>query len=474
MTRRRSGWAGWLVTLALVGLCEWTSASAAGLLDLDSDEGVYSLDGVLEYLEDPEGRLSVEEVTGEAYTARFERQAPGQPNYGSTRSAYWFRFAARATASVQGHWYLNIDFPPLDKVDLYVVDDRGISEPLQAGDAIPFDERPLKVPSLLLPLRLQPDQKGMVYLRVVSSGSITVPMTVYGEQSLREYLNHSMLAAGIFFGCLLALGIYNLLLFVSIRDRSYFYYSVATLLFVLVYPANFGIAYQHLWPDSPAWNNRAPLTLALLAIGSTTPFTRAFLHTRFNAPQLDKLLLGSLAACLLMAGLNLLGLSYAIVFRAFSIMLLVQVVLLLSAGIVCLRRGDPLARFFLLAWVSMILASLAYVGRSFTLLPPHFLTIYGFQVGSALEMILLSFALAYRITQARRDKELAQEALLTTLRESERTLEERVQVRTQELNATNAALQSEVAERRRAEERLLLAHHDALTALPNRALLKER
>jgi diguanylate cyclase (GGDEF)-like protein/PAS domain S-box-containing protein len=65
----------------------------------------------------------------------------------------------------------------------------------------------------------------------------------------------------------------------------------------------------------------------------------------------------------------------------------------------------------------------------------------------------------------------AQEELLRTRDE----LEVRVVERTAELESANAQLQGEIYERMQAEQRIWhIAHHDALTGLPNRALLLDR
>jgi diguanylate cyclase (GGDEF)-like protein len=113
--------------------------------------------------------------------------------------------------------------------------------------------------------------------------------------------------------------------------------------------------------------------------------------------------------------------------------------------------------------------------RNLNLLPTTFFSFYAIQIGSALEMLLLSFALADRINGLRREKDLAQgealavkQQLVGALQRSEASLEQRVEERTEELEAANARL--------RENERQLqaLAHTDTLTGLPNRLLLDAR
>jgi len=97
------------------------------------------------------------------------------------------------------------------------------------------------------------------------------------------------------------------------------------------------------------------------------------------------------------------------------------------------------------------------------------------QIGSAFEMLLLSFALADRINSLRREKEQAQAETLAAnteklalLRDSEHELEARVAERTRQLEQANV----ELAAHRNALQHL--AHHDPLTGLANRVLLDLR
>jgi diguanylate cyclase (GGDEF)-like protein len=146
-----------------------------------------------------------------------------------------------------------------------------------------------------------------------------------------------------------------------------------------------------------------------------------------------------------------------------------------AGGVYCLLKGHPGARYFLLAWTLLLVAVAVMAMRNMGWLPTTTLTNYSMQIGSSLEMLLLSFALADRINVMRRKKDaathealVAKQAMVDALRRSEQDLERRVAERTHELEQTNQQL--------RLKERELehLARHDALTGLPNRNVLEER
>ena len=121
-----------------------------------------------------------------------------------------------------------------------------------------------------------------------------------------------------------------------------------------------------------------------------------------------------------------------------------------STGIVCLRSGQPGARYFLLAWTLLLCGSAILGLRNLGWLPTNFFTLYAMLIGSALEILLLSFALADRIHILRREKEIAQSEALAVSQRAERELEGRVAERTSELSASNARLRdSERLERNR-------------------------
>ncbi|WP_296700825.1 7TM diverse intracellular signaling domain-containing protein [Thiocapsa sp. UBA6158] len=217
------------------------------------------------------------------------------------------------------------------------------------------------------------------------------------------------LVLGLYFGIMLALFAYNSLLYLSLRDPVYLWYFLFVVSMAVAQGAWTGLFFAHLWPQWPAWGNVAAVVGFNLTGFFGAVFSRTFLDTRRYAPWADRALLVS-AVVFAMLVIGAPWVPYQFHAMATSVAGLSFPLIAVAAGALGLRHGVTSARFFLLAWTILLVGTALLGARNLGLVPTSFLTRYAMQMGSALEMLLLSFALAERITELRRLAEHAADA----------------------------------------------------------------
>src|SRR5690606_16244868 len=215
-----------------------------------------------------------------------------------------------------------------------------------------------------------------------------------------------------------------------------------------------GLGFEYLWPDS-AWlaDKSVPLSICLALIGMQQ-FARIFLELKTRFPRGNIVSLGLIGFFLLL-GIASLWLPYHASTPIAARAVLVGVLWIAVACIVVTRRGYVPARLFLLAWSMFLLGTTMFTLIAFGVLPKTFYTEYGVQIGSALEMLLLSVALVNRYASLRKEN-------ARIVGEANQKLERKVAQRTQEVRA--ALVQLEEAHSRLRDS----SRRDGLTGLYNR------
>ena len=380
-------------------------------------------------------------------------------SFGFVKGAVWLSFVLPAPPESCTS-LLVMPQSRLDRVELFPFVDGRMQAPLMMGDSIAFNQR--SEPHRYLNVRILrvADRPTQVLMRVQSTSSIQTPLWLHSETSLLRATHNEQIGEGVYFGILLALLLYNFAVMISIREESYFYYVAYVLSFSLLMLSFSGYGFQFLWPNSPTWQNLSlPISLALL-LASSVGFSRAFLNLREKVPLLSRaaslafpiaFALGVLACIPGMLLPATIGLNVGLV--AFSTIITV-------GAIVSAVRGYRPAVYFLLAWSLLMLGGVALPLSSFGLLPRSVITEYGLQIGSAAEMLLLSFSMAHRITLLR-----AENARIEL--DARLNLEARVDQRTEEL--AQFAQQLRIANQRLSNMSL----RDGLTGIFNRRYLDE-
>ena len=373
---------------------------------------------------DRQGDVSLEAAQDLSYTALTQTMPTS-----SECTGYWVRFAVAANVVPDAGWVLQLSHFWLH-ADLYFLRD-GVVSSEQTGLTLPPQDRALASSRLVLPLALSNGSPQVFYLHLVGN------TTRYGESravdativSLGRWVMEQRLITfgqGTYAGIILALALYNLILFLAIEERVYLYYVLYVVSFGSVWVSRTGFLFQYLWPRHVLWDQSYLAYLTASAIVFSALFVREFLATRKRAPRVDLLLRGIVFVTVVVAlagvvtGAEALALPLAILGLSVSILYAI-------VGLVALQHGFRSARFFLLAWAALLLGNVVYILMFLRLLPLTFLTNNAAQVGSALECILLAFALADRVNLFKRARD---ERQLQYTRE----LQEQVKQRTGELS----------------------------------------
>lgn len=476
-----------MVKLRIAAGCLWAlsvflpslpAAAAHQPLVLNAAVGHYPVATELMVLEDPKGKLGIEDVSSPALAKSFEPALPkitsSEINFGYSSSAWWLCLQVQPDAAALRRWMLEVGYSSLDRIEVYVPRADGSFEKMVSGDLLPFSERPYPHRHHVFPVTLIPGKSQMIFMRVTSGGNLTIPVALWQPDALARSDRSTYTVLSLYYGMLLALGLYNLLLFLSTRDATFLAYVAFTACMAVALGTWNGLTTQFLWPEWPTVANLAlPVGMAATGVFGGI-FTRRFLNTRETAPIHNRTIIICEFVFILTA-LAALVIPYRIIAVAVSLMGMSFSGIAVSVGIHCLRRGHPGARYFLIAWFLLLLGAAVLGMRNLGWLPTTWLTFNAMQIGSALELLLLSFALADRLNVMRREKEVATEIALRAqndmveaLRKSEHELERRVAERTHELETANSQLLDKEHELRR------LAMQDPLTGLSNRMFLNDR
>lgn len=415
-----------------------------------------------------EGARSIEDVRGLPEKA-WTQNGSDSVSLGYGDDIYWFRVELINTLKSEASNFLEIGYPVLDHVEVYREVDGSMQEPLLLGDKRPFYDRPIHHRNFIVPLPLPPESATTVYLRVDTTSSMQVPMTLWNQDAFYSAEQARSLFEGIYYGIVLVMILYNLFVFMAVGERSFLYYVGYIAAMPLFLASLHGVTFQYLWPEATWWNDQSIIVFLNLVVLFGGAFSIRFISvTRQNHPWLNRWTWAMImtAGMLALAGLLipyqwLILPSILVAFVGCSTMLMLSVVRWI--------KKDPAARYYTVAWVFMLFGGIVLALSKFTMLPRNLLTENATQVGSALGVILLSIALADRLNREKkksfaaqqkllreeRKARLAQEKSLRIQQEANALLEERVQERTRDLEILN-------------EQLLELSATDPLTGLKNR------
>jgi len=432
------------------------------------DEKQLSLNSFILYFEDAYKTLSLDEVRRNNKEG-WKRNSHNAFNVGHTQSAYWIYINLENTSHNRYQKLLEINYSHVDYIDVYeVVADSMISH-IRLGDKYPFYQRPIVHHNFLIPLTWLEQENKSLYFRIETKGTMQLPLMLWDKQAFDIYDMDVNIVIGIYYGVLLVVMIYNLLLFFTIKNPTHLYYVLYALSTLVLMLYINGIGFHYLWPDFNLYHEYILLAVLNFAILFMVLFSKHLLKiTTKSHPIISRFLMLGLVIC---GGLFLSAplVDYNLMLKAHYLAIIIFFLPFVFIGAYRWRQGLLEARYYTISFVVIMTGASIVVLSRVTIIPSSWITDYAFQISSAIEIIFLSFALAERVnreqkkhkkarTIAFKHERLASIAKAEALEDQMRTnelLKEKVKERTLSLEDANNQLHK-------------LSSTDALTGLNNR------
>lgn len=380
-----------------------TPAVAAPELVLDSTVQHIDLVPHVSFHEDKTRQLTAVELAQEK-RALFQPYYKDQIGEGYSSSIWWFRFQLYNNDQASDSWWLNVPYAMLDHIDVYQVNPDGtVATIASTGDRRPLATRKVVTHIFSFPLQLAPRQAGEYLVRIESSGSIVLPLQLFSEAGFIEDLGDQRVLLGIYHGGAFFLMLYNIGLLLIVRERIYLYYVLYVASFLMISLTASGLGFEYFWADR-FWmqSGSLPLMMMLCNIFGML-FSRNLLALRERSRWLFRISnyilyveLATLGTCLII--------PYTYGVQLSMLTTIVSVTFALTIGTHGIIARYPPARTFMIAWILLLTSVVVFILTAANVLDSSPLSINSLQLGSAMELLLLSFALGDRIALLKKQK----------------------------------------------------------------------
>ncbi len=331
------------------------------------------------------------------------------PNLGADFSPVWLRFDVLSTARERTEWFLAFTWAYLNRIELSVFhhDTKTWDPPLVSGSLVPMSQRPLVGRHFMFPLKLNPDERATVYLRIVSNSKLILPIKIWQKHALRESLTDQYVVLGLFFGMMVVMMCYNFLLYLPTKDKSFLYFAffVLSIIFYTLMASGIGTLYfwdRSIWLKSHAYGVFSSFCFLTAAI-----FIRRYFWLKKYGGwilKLSNVIIIYWSLSIFLSGIW----SSPLLIIMEDLAGVISTVAGMVTGIYCWIKKDPSARIFNIAWISLGIGTILLILSLAGIIEQTWITTYSQRISFTLVVMLLSFALAERINRERTARSDAQ------------------------------------------------------------------
>ncbi len=407
----------------------------------------------IQYIFDNSNKLGIEELLEREFLETRSREALGYNKKGTL----WVRFTIVNPEKIDREVLIyHKEAYRSHEISFHEVENRQVKRSADFSKTEDVHLREIQDASPTYPVIIKAESSLTIYIKNRSTSSFLTNIQLLDKEVHQAVHIQKNVFYAILLGILIALGLYNALLFISIKHSEYLYYVLFTLGSIAYLSYLSGMILEYVILSQAAYKSLL-FGVSILQMALIT-FTKKVLETKEHLPRVHTYLtvLTFLPFSLLIVGIFF-GIDKTLPLQA-SVALLAAVSLIII-GFIAFKYKIPTAKFYLPPVGLYLLFAIIGIFTYFGFFPYNALTYNAFFFASLSEGFLLSFLLSSRIGILRQRAIESEQKLNSEIRSRNEVLNFRVQERTQELHDLNISLESRidlaVSEIRKKDENLL-------------------
>lgn len=410
----------WALLIVLAVVLSAKGEANDRLLILDDDKASYAVGPYAEVFEDKSRRLNFDSVRKAFEKGRFQPELQELPNYGFTGHAYWFHVRVKGEEGGRAAWFLALEYPPIDKIDIYYQTEKGSWQHKASGDRRAFASRDLKNRHFYFELPVSSQKPTDVFVRLQTDGSSQFLMYFKTLKEIMKVDHESQYVQGFHVGLLAVMIAYYFLMALGARSLENLSLTVFLFALLLFKMTMNGHAFEYLWSNAIWWANASVAFAVPFVFFAALLNAYSFLPVK-TYPRLKLVYLLFIG----IVGVECLASFFLpyIAVKACVVSGLFVTVLIFSSSIFMLIKGYKPARFFMLAWVSLLIGALLYGIQKMGWIPVSFWTLNGVDIATAMLAVLLSIGAADKVNEINKQIRRAQKATIQAQVEARRVIE---------------------------------------------------
>ncbi|GEM_PF-3236758 len=360
---------------------------------------------LIPYMQYHRTKSNLEDIKDFEKIKNFKKTDKQTLNFGFSKYPVWLKTRLYNPFNSAAHIVIEVDSPLIDKITLYSNSSLDKGWRLQrSGEIVPQSFRTYPFVRPVFPLRLSTNEYIDIAIEYSDQGTVPLPITIWSSGAFEKHQSRLLILYGLYYGIFIAMLVYNLVLYFNIGDKAYLYYVFYVASFALFQFTDNGLMHYYFSEFFIYYElNLIHLISTQLFIYGLLLFSRSLLQTNKYLPRLDFYL-------------RVLGWSFVVLmcctpFLDFALAakltipigVLVPISIALTT-ILSIKKGNNIAKYFLVAFSIFFIGSALWGLRNAGIVESNFLNDHSMQLGSAVEMIMLSMILAFRINRLRKQK----------------------------------------------------------------------